>query len=163
MVTGTNRLIEAMRKLTLTLDEHEAAQLTHLAQNHEKGYVQKRGLALLALAKGEEILSIATVLQVSDQAIREWVHQWNANGIQGLMKLRKGGAPAKLTPDLIQIAVEIAKQKPMYLAEIAAHIRQQRPDAPEFSLDRLSARLKEHGLSFKRTRLSLKKKGSGSL
>ena len=75
MLTRSNRIIEAMRKLTLTLDEHETAQLTHLAQNHEKRYVQKRGLALLALAKGQEILSIATVLQVSDQAVREWVHR----------------------------------------------------------------------------------------
>lgn len=152
-----------MRKLTLVLNEHETALLMKLAQQHEKAYVRKRGLALLALAKGEDILSIATVLQVTDQAIRDWLHQWNADGIQGLMKLKKGGAPAKLTDDLIQIAVEIAQHQPMFLAEIAAHVRQQRPDAPEFSLDRLAVRLKERGLSYKRTRLTLKKKGSGAL
>lgn len=152
-----------MRKLALTLCDHETELLRNLAQQHEKGYVRKRGLALLALAKGQDILSISTVLQVTDQAVRDWVHQWNADGIQGLMKLKKGGAPAKLTEDLIQIAVEIAQREPMFLAEIAAHVRQQRPDAPEFSLDRLSVRLKERGLSYKRTRLSLKKKGSGTL
>jgi transposase len=156
------KLIKTMRKLTLTLNEDEKAQLTHLAQKHEKAYVRKRGLALLALAKGEHILSIASVLQVTDQAIREWVHQWNAEGIQGLMKLRKGAPPTKLTPDLVQIGLEAARQKPMFLAEIAAHIRQQRPDAPSFSLARLAVRLKEQGFSFKRTRLSLKKKGSGT-
>jgi hypothetical protein len=58
---------------------------------------------------------------------------------------------------MLDTAAEIARQEPLTLAKIAARIAERFPDAPSFSLDRLSTGLKARGLSFKRNRLSLKK------
>ena len=108
-------------------------------------------------------LPCAAVLQVNGQTIRAWVQGWNERGLVGILNARKGGAPAKLTEALIDLAVEIATREPMSLAQIAARLREERPDAPQFSLDRLSIRLRERSMSYKRTRHSLKKKRSGAL
>lgn len=152
-----------MRKLTFICSSEEQETLFFLAKCHPKDYFRVRGKALISLLSGQSITKTASVLQIQSQSIRNWIHWWDEDGLVGILKSRKGGAKAKLTDDLIQIAVEAAKKEPMSLAQIAAHVRQVRPDAPEFSLDRLGARLRENGLSYKRTRYSLKKKGSGAL
>lgn len=150
-----------MRKLTLTCTEQEKITLEQLATQHPKEYFRIRGKALITFINGELIPDIARVLDCNPNSIREWVHLWNKLGLTGILKSRKGGAPAKLTECLIKIAVEIAMKEPMSLAQIAAYVHEVRPDAPKFSLDRLGVRLREKGLSYKRTRHSLKKKKSG--
>jgi hypothetical protein len=59
---------------------------------------------------------------------------------------------------MLDLAAEIARQEPLTLARIAARVAEQFPEAPTFSLDRLSVGLKKRGLSFKRTRLSYRLK-----
>lgn len=81
----------------------------------------------------------------------------------GLLGGHLGGRPPKLTADLLATAAEAARREPLTLREIAEVVRQTHPHAPEFSLDRLAAGLKREGLSFKRCRLSLKKKRSDAL
>jgi hypothetical protein len=58
---------------------------------------------------------------------------------------------------MLDVAAEIARQEPLTLSKIAARVAERFPEAPTFSLDRLSVGLKARGLSFKRNRLSLKK------
>jgi transposase len=152
-----------MRKLTFICNDEEKTTLAYLATAHPKDYFRVRGKALISLLSGQTITETANVLQIQPQSIRNWIHLWDEEGLIGILKSRKGGAKAKLTDDLIQIAVEQAKKEPMSLAQIAEYVRQFRPDAPEFSLDRLGVRLRENGLTYKRTRYSLKKKGSGAL
>jgi hypothetical protein len=77
----------------------------------------------------------------------------------GLLDGHQGGAPAKLTAALLDTAEAIARTALATLAEIARHVHEVHPEAPDFSLDRLSAGLRARGLSFTRTRLSLKKAG----
>ncbi len=152
-----------MRKLTFICSEEAKTTLEYLAACHPKDYFRVRGKALISLLSGQSITETANVLQIQQQSIRNWIHLWNEEGLVGILKSRKGGAKTKLTDDLIQIAVDAAKNEPMSLAQIAEHVRQVRPDAPEFSLDRLGVRLRENGLTYKRTRYSLKKKGSAAL
>ena len=64
---------------------------------------------------------------------------------------------SELTEDLVTSAVAIATTEALTLASIKQRVQERHPHAPDFSLDRLSARLKERGFSFKRCRLSLKK------
>jgi hypothetical protein len=54
-------------------------------------------------------------------------------------------------------AEQIAHASPCTLAQIDQRLREIHPGAPPFSLDCLSTNLKKRGLSFTRTRLSLKK------
>jgi len=74
-----------------------------------------------------------------------------------------GGAPRKLTASLLQTAVQIACDDSLTLAKIAQRVKEQHPDAPSFSLSRLSVGLRSQGLSYKRNRLSLKKTRSTAL
>lgn len=76
----------------------------------------------------------------------------------GILTGHKGGRPPKLTADMLDAAAEIARAEPLTLARIAARVRDFYPNAPPFSLDRLSAGLRARKFSFKRTRLSLEKK-----
>jgi hypothetical protein len=77
----------------------------------------------------------------------------------GLLDGHQGGVPAKLTADLLDTAEAIARTAPATLAKIARQVHEVHPEAPDFSLDRLSAGLRARGLAFTRTRLSLKKVG----
>lgn len=95
---------------------------------------------------------------MNGQTIRAWVQVWSERGLVGILNARKGGAPAKLTEGLIDLTVEIATREPISLTQIAARLREERPDAPQFSLDTLSIRLRERGMSYKRPRHSLKKR-----
>jgi transposase len=149
-----------MRKLTLTLTEEECITLEQLGKNHPKPYFRLRGQALVAVSQGNSLANTAAILSVSGESIRTWIHDWGREGLVGILRSRTGGRPPKLTEDLIDLAVAAATKEPMSLAQIAAYLRQKCPDAREFSLDRLGVRLKERGLSFKRVRYSLKKKGS---
>ena len=77
----------------------------------------------------------------------------------GMLSGHVGGAPRKLTAPLLQTAVQIACDHSLTLAKTAQGVvKEQHPDAPSFSLSRLSVGLRAQGLSFKRNRLSLKKK-----
>lgn len=50
-----------------------------------------------------------------------------------------------------------ARVLPLTLEGIKQRVRERHPEAPDFSIDRLAARLKKRRFSYKRCRLSLKK------
>lgn len=139
------------------LEEDARMTLEELAAHHRHADARRRARGLLALDKGYRISAVAEIFGVTSQCVRNWVHHWNGRGIVGLLLGHKGGRPAKLTAELLATGKNLAVAQPLTLREIAAGIRAAHPDAPSFSLDRLSVGLKAQGLSFKRTRLSLKK------
>jgi hypothetical protein len=63
-----------------------------------------------------------------------------------------------LTAALVDSAMAIAAAEALTLGEIKQRVRERHPHAADFSEDRLAARLKARGFSFKRCRLSLKKR-----
>ena len=75
----------------------------------------------------------------------------------GLLGGHKGGRPVKLTAEMVESAVNIAATEALTLEGIKQRVRERHPEAPDFSIDRLAARLKERRFSYKRCRLSLKK------
>lgn len=94
---------------------------------------------------------------VSGKTVCNWATWWREGRFDRLFDGQKGGRPAKLTSELVACAVEIATSEPLTLAGIKQRVLERHPEAPDFSLDRLSARLKENQISFKRCRLFLKK------
>jgi transposase len=143
--------------IRVKLEESDRMTLEELAAHHRHDDTRRRARGLLALGKGHRIATVAEIFGVTSQCVRNWVHHWTERGADGLLLGHKGGRPAKLTVELLATGKKLALAQPMTLREIAAGIRAAHPDAPSFSLDRLSAGLKAQGLSFKRTRLSLKK------
>ena len=149
--------IEKRHLLGRPLESEEIETLLQLSKFHRYPDFRRRALGLLALNEGHRVVDICEILKVSDQPVYNWAKGWRERGIVGILDGHKGGAPVKLTAEILDAAAEIARQEPLTLAKIAARIRERYPDAPSFSLDRLSIGLKARGLSFKRNRLSLKK------
>ena len=140
------------------LTVEEVITLKEMSKRHPFPDFRRRALALLALNEGITVVKITQMLRISDQAIYNWAIGWRTHGLAGILTGHKGGRPPKLTADMLDAAADIARAEPLTLAKISARVRALYPDAPSFSLDRLSAGLKARRLSFKRTRLSLKKK-----
>lgn len=151
------RNIQARNLLGVPLTSAEIETLEQLSKHHRYADFRRRALGLLALNEGRSVVEIAEIFRVSDQPIYNWAKGWRDNGIVGILDGHKGGAPVKLTAEMLDLAADIARQEPLTLARIAARMAERLPEAPAFSLDRLFIGLKKRGLSFKRTRLSLKK------
>jgi transposase len=141
----------------LTLTEPECITLQELADHHPFPDCRRRALGILALAKGHPYPLVAEVLGVTLPTPYNWAKAWRTRGLAGLLGGHQGGAPAKLTAALVDTAEAIARAAPCTLAQIDQGLRETHPDAPTFSLDSLAAHLKRRGLSFTRTRLTLKK------
>jgi transposase len=141
----------------LELTEAECITFQELAEHHPYPDFRRRALGILALGKGHDFSLVAEILSVSPATPYNWLRTWNKQGLMGLLSGHQGGAPAKLTKELLDTAEQIARSSPCTLAQIEQRLREIHPDAPPFSLDRLSIHLKKRGLSFIRTRHSLKK------
>ena len=147
----------ASKLLGQPLDEHEVATLKEMAARHHHADFRRRALGLLALNRGYKVVQICDMLQVSDQPLYNWAKGWRDKGLVGILDGHKGGAPRKLTAQLLDQAALIASEQSLSLGEIAQQLRQRCPDAPQFSLSRLSVGLKARGLSYIWGRRSLKK------
>jgi transposase len=141
----------------LTLTEPETITLQELADHHLYPDFRRRALGILALGKGHPFAVVADILGVALPTPYNWAKAWNAKGLVGLLDGHQGGAPAKLTAALLDTAEAIARAAPCTLAQIDQALRERHSDAPPFSLDCLASGLRNRGLSFTRTRLSLKK------
>ena len=139
------------------LDEHEIVTLQEMAARHHYADFRRRALGLLALQRGHKVAQICDLLQVSDQPLYNWAKAYRTRGLVGILDGHRGGAPRKLTDLLLDEAAQIAREQALSLGQIARQLRQRHPNAPSFSLDRLSVGLKKRGLSYKRGRKSLKK------
>ncbi|MFM8342246.1 MAG: transposase [Methylomonas sp.] len=139
------------------LSEPECITLQELAEHHPYPDFRRRALGLLALAKGHSFPVVADILGVTLPTPYNWAKAWRNQGVVGLLNGHQGGAPIKLRSEWLDTAERIARESPCTLAEIDRQLREIHPDAATFSLDALARHLKKRGLSFTRTRLSLKK------
>lgn len=138
----------------IELAEAERRTLEELSRNHPLRDFRLRALGVLALGKGHGLKLVSDILGVTAQSVGNWAKGW----LMGLLNGHKGGRPPKLTPAMLDTAEAAARAEARGLREIARRVKEAHPEAPPFSLDRLAAGLKARGLSWKRTRLSLKKK-----
>jgi transposase len=143
--------------INFKLDEEVRMTLEELASHHRHEDIRRRALGLLALGKGHGTTVVSDVLGVTSQSVRNWAQWWEGKGLVGILDGHKGGRPAKLTAEMLTTGKKLACEQPMTLREIAAGIREAHPESQAFSLDRLAIGMKALGLSFKRTRLGLKK------
>ena len=140
----------------IELSEAERLTLQELSRNHPFPDFRRRALGVLALANGHRPKLVADILGVTAQSVYNWEKGWQTLGLMGLLNGHAGGRPPKLTAELLDTAEAVARAAPWPLREIARQVQAAPPEAPKFSLDRLAVGLKARGLSFQRTRLSLK-------
>ena len=146
-----------MKNIILPLSKEELSSLQEVAQHHEFYDFRVRARGVLALNEQWKPKVIASILGVSEKSVYNWAKWWREEGMTGLFDGHKGGRPVTLTAEMVDSAVEIATGEALSLAGIKQRVLELHPQAPDFSLFRLAARLKERGMSYKRCRLSLKK------
>jgi transposase len=147
----------------IELTDVERLTLEELSRHHPFGDFRPRALGVLALSQGHRPRLIADILGVTSQTVYNWAKAWRTRGLMGLLNGHQGGRPAQLTVTLLDTAEAVARSEPCPLKDIARRVNEAHPDAPPFSLDRLAVGLKARGLSWKRTRLSLKKTLPGAI
>lgn len=143
--------------LNQSLKTEEIETLKEMSKYHHFGDLRPSALGLLALNDGQRVVDICKVLRATDRPVYNWAKGWREHGLVCILDGHKGGAPVKLTAPILDRAAKIATDEALTLGKMAARLKTDFPQATTFSLDRLSKGLKARGMSFKRTRLSLKK------
>ena len=82
-----------------------------LAQLHETircgSYeTQRRCMAIIMLISGSDREQVQRAMQASSSALRKWIRDFNASGIDGLIAKKRCGAPRKIPHDLMEGIVQ---------------------------------------------------------
>src|SRR5947209_7919954 len=128
----------------LTADERR--ELERLARSRtEEARLVVRAKIVLGLAAGERPYQVADRVGVGRMAASEWLHRFNAEGLEGLTDHPRRGRPPTYTPEQKAEVIAAALTKPEALGLPFA----------SWTLDRLQAYLAEHkGVGIKRTRIN---------
>lgn len=140
------------QELIAPLTDQQLLTLTEVGRRHRFGDFRFRARGVIALNARIKPRLIAQVLGVSEKSVYNWAKWWREEGFDGLFDGHKGGRPAILTAELVASAIDIASAESLTLASIKRRVLERHPQAPDFSLDRLAARLNEHRRPFKRGR-----------
>ena len=141
----------------IELNQPERLTLQQLSLNHRDRESRNRAAGLLLLDEGLSPREIAAQLFVSQRVIYDWFHAWTQRGVCGLLTRFNGGRPRALTPEMLVRAVAIACAESLSLAGIAQKLEAEFGPLP-CTHETLGIALKREGLTYKRSRFSLKKK-----
>jgi transposase len=83
--------------LTITRSEHTSAELRSLSTKCADGAKVRRILAVALVLDGRARTEAATLNGMDRQTLRDWVHRYNADGIEGLKSRRAPGREPALT------------------------------------------------------------------
>jgi len=85
--------------VAVTRTEHTAADLRWLAGQSGDAAVTRRLLALALVLDGCKRADAARLSGMDRQALRDWVHRYNADGVAGLADRHGGGAARRLSAE----------------------------------------------------------------
>jgi transposase len=83
--------------VVITRTDHTAAALRSLAAKSDDAAKARRLLAIAMILEATSRLDAARLTGMDRQTLRDWVHRYNAAGIDGLVSRKPPGAAAKLT------------------------------------------------------------------
>jgi transposase len=79
--------------------DYSSAQLRQLARLSKDSNQSRRLLSLAAVLDGMSRADAAKIGGMDRQTLRDWVHRFNARGLDGLVDIHAGGRQPRLTPD----------------------------------------------------------------
>jgi transposase len=85
--------------VSITRDEHTAAELRGHAARISNAAVVRRLLALASVLEGQSREVAARTAGMDRQTLRDWVHRYNAEGLAGLSDRHGGGVRCRLSPE----------------------------------------------------------------
>ena len=103
--------------VAITRTELDAAGLRAVAGRSRDAAAARRMLALALVLEGESRADAARAAGMDRQTLRDWVHRYNAEGLDGLENRPERGRPERrLTPEQEAVVGEWVRQGPI-LAE----------------------------------------------
>ncbi len=87
------------RAITITGTEHTAAELREFAASSRDGAQVRRLLALALILEGRSRTEAAEQSGMDRQTLRDWVHRYNEQGVEGLKSRAGPGQPPALNPE----------------------------------------------------------------
>lgn len=88
--------------LAITRDEHSAEDLRRAARQAKDTRQARRLLALALVLEGATRTVAARATGMDRQTLRDWVHRYNDDGIEGLCDKARPGRPSRLSQAQLQ-------------------------------------------------------------
>ena len=93
-------------------EDFGAAELRHLAGKTRDAKQARRLLALAAVYDGRSRAEAGCIGGMDRQTLRDWVHRFNENGLEGLLNAKPSGRPPKLSVEQKRELEQIVKGGP---------------------------------------------------
>jgi transposase len=98
--------------VSITRRDYTAVELRGEAKRSDDGDVARRMLALALVLEGKSRGEAATFCGMDRQTLCDWVHRFNAEGLQGLRNRVAPGARPKLSPEQQREVAELVRRGP---------------------------------------------------
>lgn len=127
------------------LSSEEQKMIERLAHSRTaEARLVERAQMIWHASQGSSVPAIAHDLGLHPQTVRHWLKRFNAEGLEGLHDLPRGGRPATYSPEQVAEVIATALTDPKTLGQPFA----------SWTLDRLEAYLNEEkGIPIKRSRI----------
>ena len=96
----------------MTRLDMSAAELRKAAKKERNPLVVRRILAIALVLDGADRKRAAEACGMDRQTLRDWVHRYNAEGLEGLRERRGNNHKSPLTPDVQQAFSALVEQGP---------------------------------------------------
>ena len=143
------------RKFIIGLSLEDRGILEEVIERGSNWRQRQRAQTLLLLDSNLSTADVARTVGVHVRTVNTTRRDWFKNGHKSLLDAARSGAPKKITPEQITSLVLAASTEPLSARQLLAkHLAE--GGAP-IHLNTLSTALKRSGMTWKRTRHSLKK------
>jgi len=121
----------------------------------------RRAMVVLASAGGNDVATIARLVQTSPDRVREMIHRFNDLGMRSLDPQWAGGRPRQITTTDRELIVETAKARPEKLGcpfthwsirKLAGYLATKKGTKVRVGRERLRQILAAEGITFQRTK-----------
>jgi len=153
-------MAEPVRARRLTDQEGQRLQQIVRRGRHESVRV-RRALIVMASASGTPVTAIARLVAAHEDTVRDVIHAFNEKGLAALDPRWAGGRPRLISDDEREFIIATAKTRPVTLGRPFTHwslrkltdyLARNRVRTVKVGRERLRQILREHGISFQRTR-----------
>ena len=121
----------------------------------------RRAMVVLASASGNDVATIARLVQTSPDRVREMIHRFNDLGMRSLDPQWAGGRPRQITTNDREVIVETAKARPTTLGcpfthwsirKLVDYLATKKGPKVQIGRERLRQILGAEGITFQRTK-----------
>jgi transposase len=141
--------------VAITRMDHTARELREAAKRADDADAARRMLALALVLEGKSRGEAATTCGMDRQILCDWVHRYNAEGLEGLHNRTAPGAKSRLSPEQERGVAELVRSGP----DLAQHgvVRWRRIDLAHVIEQRYGVKLAERSVGALLRRLGFRR------